>query len=92
MRLFVVVFDAPRADHTSAYGYDWPTMPALERLAGDGVRYRRYYTTATWTKRTSASVLSGTYPPSTAPGPTRTASTATSLGCRQRAGDGAGNC
>jgi len=59
----VVVVDALRADHTSAYGYDRPTTPALERLAGDGVRYRRCYTTATWTKPASASVLSGTYPP-----------------------------
>lgn len=63
MRLLVVVLDALRADHTSAYGYDRPTTPALERLAGDGVHYRRCYTTATWTKPASASVLSGTYPP-----------------------------
>jgi len=59
----VVVLDALRADHTSAYGYDRPTTPALERLAADGLRYRRCYTTATWTKPASASVLSGTYPP-----------------------------
>ena len=34
-----IVLDTVRADHLSVYGYDRPTTPTLERLAGAGIRF-----------------------------------------------------
>jgi choline-sulfatase len=41
--IVLVTLDTVRADHTSAFGYDKPTTPVLEKLAEQGVSFPRAY-------------------------------------------------
>jgi arylsulfatase A-like enzyme len=58
----LVVMDTLRADRLSAYGYERPTAPRLERLAARGVRFDACYSTASWTWPATASLLTGLTP------------------------------
>lgn len=60
----IVLFtlDAARPDHLSAYGYDRPTTPALERLAQVGARFDRAYAQAPNSWQSATSFLSGVQP------------------------------
>jgi arylsulfatase A-like enzyme len=60
----VIVLDAVRADHLSAYGYGRLTTPVIDRLASDGVLYRRAISAGTWTVPGHASLLTGRLPTS----------------------------
>ena len=37
--ILLITVDTLRADHLSAWGYERPTSPVLDRLAGEGVRF-----------------------------------------------------
>jgi arylsulfatase A-like enzyme len=63
MNVLVYVVDALRADHLSAYGYDRETTPNIDALCEDAVRYENCFSTATWTRPASVSLLTGAYPP-----------------------------
>ncbi len=41
--LVLISLDTLRADHLSAYGYERPTSPTLERLASEGVLFEHFY-------------------------------------------------
>lgn len=58
----VVVIDALRSDHVSAYGYPRPTSPFLDRLARDGVLFERAVSPSPYSLPSHASLLSGLYP------------------------------
>jgi len=58
----VVVIDTIRADHTSLGGYPISTTPALEHLADLGVAFTRAYSTTSWTRPATASLLTGLEP------------------------------
>lgn len=58
----VVVMDTVRADHTSAYGYEWPTTPTLEELARNGSLYWRAWAPSPWSLPSHASLLTGLLP------------------------------
>jgi arylsulfatase A-like enzyme len=60
--VLLVVLDATRKDHLSAYGYDRPTTPALEELADEGTRYEQAITPSPWTPPSHASMFTGRYP------------------------------
>jgi arylsulfatase A-like enzyme len=45
----VILLDTVRADHVSCYGYERPTTPAIDRLAGQGVRFRTVVAPSPWT-------------------------------------------
>ena len=60
----VIVLDAMRADHLSAYGYERQTSPRLDALAGEGVLYRRAISAGTWTVTGHASLFTGRLPSS----------------------------
>ena len=62
--VLVIVLDAVRADHLSAYGYGRLTTPVIDRLAADGVLYRRAISAGTWTVPGHASLLTGRLPSS----------------------------
>jgi len=62
--VIVIVLDAVRADHLSAYGYARPTTPRVDRLAGEGVLYRRAISAGTWTVTGHASLFTGRVPSS----------------------------
>lgn len=60
--VLVVLLDALRPDHCSAYGYARPTTPVLDRLAASGVRFDRAYSVSSWTKPVVATLFTGMYP------------------------------
>jgi arylsulfatase A-like enzyme len=53
----VYLIDTLRPDHMSVYGYERPTTPRIDALAGDGVVFERAYSTASWTRPATASLL-----------------------------------
>lgn len=59
--LFILV-DTLRADHLSAWGYERPTSPWMDRLAAGGARFDRQLSQSTWTKCSMASLWTGLYP------------------------------
>lgn len=58
----LIVIDTLRADHLGAYGYDKPTSPRLDTLAGEGARFANARATSSWTLPSVASMLTGLYP------------------------------
>src|SRR5437763_1136100 len=61
LNVLVIVMDATRADHLSAYGYSRPTSPNLDRIAAQGVLYEQAITAANWTLPSMASIFTGQY-------------------------------
>ena len=61
-RIFFITVDTLRADHLGAYGYPRNTSPNLDRLAREGVLFRRAI--AQWPKTTPSfgSIFTGQYP------------------------------
>jgi arylsulfatase A-like enzyme len=59
----VVVIDTLRRDHLSAYGYGKPTSPRLAELAKSSVVFERALAASSWTEPSTASLLTGLYPP-----------------------------
>ncbi|MCX7020794.1 MAG: sulfatase-like hydrolase/transferase, partial [bacterium] len=59
--ILVILSDTHRADVASTFGGDVPT-PNLDRLAGEGVRFDRCYSTSNWTLPAVASIYTGTSP------------------------------
>lgn len=60
--IIILLVDSLRADHLSAYGYPLPTSPRIDRLAKEGILFRRCYATSNWTIPTHASLYSGMLP------------------------------
>lgn len=58
----IYVVDTLRADHLSLYGYERETSPRLERFASDALVYDKAYATSSWTRPSTASLLTGRYP------------------------------
>lgn len=58
----LVVLDTARADHLGCYGYERPTSPRLDALAGEGVRFEQVVAPAPWTLPSMAALLAGQYP------------------------------
>jgi arylsulfatase A-like enzyme len=58
----LIVVDTLRADHLGAYGYESPTSPAIDRLAGAGTLFEDAYAQAPWTLPSAVSYLTGRYP------------------------------
>jgi hypothetical protein len=59
-RVFIlVVLDTLRCDHTSLYGYHRRTTPFLEKLAADGVKFNRAFSSTSWTLPAHVSLFSG---------------------------------
>ncbi len=58
----LVTLDTTRVDHLSCYGYVRETTPHIDALAKRGVRFRRAWSTSSWTLPAHASLFSGLYP------------------------------
>ena len=54
-----VVIDTLRADRLSCYGYDRPTSPNLDRMAGESTLFENCISTSSWTQPSHASLLTG---------------------------------
>lgn len=57
--ILLLVLDTQRADHLSAYGYERPTTPHLDRLAAEGVLYDLAISGAPTTLPSHATLLTG---------------------------------
>jgi arylsulfatase A-like enzyme len=63
--VILIIVDALRSDHVSAYGYDRETTPNLDGLVADqGVRFQDATTTAPWTCPAVAATMTGRNPSS----------------------------
>jgi len=60
--VILITLDTVRSMSLSLYGYERPTSPALERLAGMGVCFERAFATAPWTTPSHASMFTGRFP------------------------------
>jgi len=56
----LILIDTARADHFSAYGYQRPTTPEIDRIASEGILFEHAISTANWTVPAHASILTGT--------------------------------
>src|SRR5262245_8136636 len=61
-RAVLIVVDTLRADHLGCYGYPLSTTPAVDRLAGEGVRFEHALTTAPWTLPAVGALLTAQHP------------------------------
>ena len=59
--MFVLIWDAARPDHMSAYGYERPNTPHAAKLASEGVLFERAYANATATTTSMRKMFSGRY-------------------------------
>jgi arylsulfatase A-like enzyme len=59
----LVVIDTLRRDHLSAYGYAKPTSPRLAELAKSSFVFDHAIAASSWTEPSTASLLTGLYPP-----------------------------
>ncbi len=57
--VILISIDSLRADRLGAYGHSAPTSPTLDRLAAQGLRFTRAYSTTSWTLPSHAALLSG---------------------------------
>jgi arylsulfatase A-like enzyme len=60
--LIIIVVDALRADHLSAYGYLRQTSPNLDRISAEGILFENAFAASSWTLPSHASLLTGLYP------------------------------
>jgi arylsulfatase A-like enzyme len=60
--VLLIVWDTVRAENLSLNGYERPTSPNLERLAGHGVRFDLAFSTSSWTLPSHASLFTGRWP------------------------------
>lgn len=60
--IILYLVDTLRADHLGLYGYQRNTSPNLDRLAEESVVFRQAYATSSWTKASTASMLTGLDP------------------------------
>ena len=63
--VLLITLDTTRADRLGCYGYPQARTPALDALAGTGVRFERAYCQVPLTLPSHASLLTGAYPPTT---------------------------
>jgi arylsulfatase A-like enzyme len=60
----LVVLDSVRAANVSAYGYERPTTPKLDRLADEGTTFEQATSVGCWTLPVHATLFTGRYPTS----------------------------
>lgn len=59
--VIIMLFDAARADHFTAYGYSKATTPFIAELAKEGVIFKNAYSQASWTLPSVSSIFTGMY-------------------------------
>ncbi len=62
--IIIVLIDALRADHVSAYGYEKKTTPNIDAYAKEGVLFMRAYSQSNWTLPSVASIFTSLIPES----------------------------
>jgi arylsulfatase A-like enzyme len=59
--VLLISIDSLRADHLGCYGYRRETSPAIDRLAGEGIRFTQAMSPTSWTLPSHISLFSGRY-------------------------------
>lgn len=62
--VILIMVDALRADRLNCYGYGSKTSPSMDALAADGIRFETCIAQASWTKPSTATLLTSLYPSS----------------------------
>jgi arylsulfatase A-like enzyme len=62
INVLIVTLDTTRADRLSAYGFQSASMPAIDRLAREGILFQQATTVAPLTLPAHSSLLTGLYP------------------------------
>ncbi|MXX61792.1 MAG: sulfatase [Holophagales bacterium] len=60
--VLIFLVDTLRADRLGCYGYDRPTSPNIDRFAAGAVRFEHAVAQSSWTRPSTASILTGLYP------------------------------
>lgn len=60
--ILLIVLDSARADRFSCYGYDRPTTPNIDRIAGEGTLFEQCWAESNWTLPVSYSMMTGLAP------------------------------
>ena len=60
----LIMIDALRADRLNCYGYGPQTSPHIDALAADAIRFETCISQASWTKPSTATLLTSLYPSS----------------------------
>ncbi len=60
--IVLYLIDTLRQNHLGVYGYERATSPQLEAFAADAITFTNATATSSWTKATTASLLTGLYP------------------------------
>jgi arylsulfatase A-like enzyme len=60
--VILVALDQLQADRLHCHGNPRPTSPNLDRMAREGVRLSRFYSSSPWTTPSYASMMTGQYP------------------------------
>ena len=60
--ILIWLVDTLRADHLSVYGYSRNTSPQLDKFAKDAIVFENAYAPSSWTKPSTASLLTGVNP------------------------------
>lgn len=63
--VLIVTFDTTRADHIGCYGHAKAQTPNVDRLAAEGVRFARAYSSVPITLPSHSTILTGLFPPAT---------------------------
>ena len=69
--VLLLLLDTVRSYSLSAYGYERPTSPMLERLVQNGVRFDRAFAPASWTLPSHATLFTARWPFELRTGPKR---------------------
>ncbi len=59
--VLIFLVDTLRADRLGCYGYERPTSPNIDRFAAGAVRFEHPVAQASWTRPSTASILTGLY-------------------------------
>jgi len=62
VNVILIVIDTLRADHLGCYGYSRNTSPEIDKLSKEGIIFKNMVAQSSWTKPSTASILSGLYP------------------------------
>lgn len=62
--IILIMVDALRANRLNCYGYAPRTSPHIDVLAADGIRFETCITQSSWTKPSTATLLTSLYPSS----------------------------
>ncbi|CAD6491116.1 MAG: 2,3-bisphosphoglycerate-independent phosphoglycerate mutase [Candidatus Argoarchaeum ethanivorans] len=60
--IILITIDALRADHLGCYGYERDTTPNMDRLANDGILFKKAIANASYTTASITALQTSTYP------------------------------